>query len=475
MEKNNIDTTQIKDLPTAIQIIESLLEENRILKERIIKLEEEVARLSKNSKNSSKPPSSDIVKKPQELRQPGKRKIGAQKGHKGNKRNPIPPEQIDFTKKLELSHCPDCGHSMESSQTHPEVLIQQVIELPEKPVIVTEYQRYGKFCEHCQKYHYPALPKGVIENQLLGARLQAFTGYLRGNLFASYTKITELFKDVFHHSVSRGLIENTVHRNSKALLIPYQQLQHHLKKEKHLKIDESGWFNNGDLLWTWVFCTKQFDFFTIDKSRGSKVLKRILTENFSGSITSDFYSAYVKFANPNQQFCLAHLIRDIKYLSTLPYETAKKFSQDLLSCMRKIFEIWHERENLTSPEFSDRSNALVAQISDIINKFTTLPNAANKIVKRMKKHWNALWRFLSSPDVFEPTNNLAERAIRPISILRKITQGSRSLWGRAWTERIMSVLGTCKKQARSSWDFLCSAINALYFKDPFPSLLPDGG
>lgn len=475
MEKNNIDLTQIKDLGTAISIIEQLLEENRLLKERILKLEEQIAKLSKNSKNSSKPPSSDIVKKPQEQRKPGERKIGAQKGHKGHKRNEIPPEQIDFTKKMELSHCPDCGQSMKFSETHKEVLIQQVIEIVEKPVIVTEYQRYGKFCKHCQRYHYPALPKGVVENQLFGTRLQALTGYIKGNLFSSYTKIQEFFQELFHISVSRGLIENTVHRNSKAIFHPYQQLGCHIRKEDNLNVDESGWYNNGSLFWAWIFCTKEFDYFTIDKSRGAKVLKRVLTENFSGSITSDFLPTYIKFANPNQQFCLAHLIRDIKYLATLPYETAKKFSQELLSCFRTIFDIWHEREKLSAQEFSNKSKAQVEIISTILKTFTDLPKAANKIAKRMKKHWDSIWRFLSNLAALEPTNNLAERAIRPISILRKITQGSRSLWGRSWNERIMTVIGTCKKQGRSVWNFLYQSINAFYFNDPFPSLIPDGG
>jgi transposase len=92
--------------------------------------------------------------------------------------------------------------------------------------------------------------------------------------------------------------------------------------------------------------------------------------------------------------------------------------------------------------------------------------------KRLLKHWESLFRFIEQPEVLQPTNNLAEQTMRFVVRIRRQTQGSRSLWGRLWAGRIMSVLATCRKQKRSSFKFLHQAICAQYFKQDQPSLLP---
>ena len=149
--------------------ITELESENAQLKERI-------ARLEKNSSNSSKPPSSDITKPKEEQRQPGKRKIGAQPGHKANWRMEFSSEELDRCKKLKLLHCPECRTKLEPTD---DVIIHQQAELVAKPVIVTEYQLHGGHCPCCNKTVYPALPQGVIPGQLLGPRVLALFGYMK--------------------------------------------------------------------------------------------------------------------------------------------------------------------------------------------------------------------------------------------------------------------------------------------------------
>jgi len=129
------------------QLIASLLE-------RIAALEAEIAALKKNSSNSSKPPSSDIVKPPKDkppvdpkTKRKVKRKRGAQKGHKQHLRKPLAPELIDEIVKLELTRCPDCGHKLDLEKS--ETKVTQQIELVEKPFFVTEYQQLMYWCKHC--------------------------------------------------------------------------------------------------------------------------------------------------------------------------------------------------------------------------------------------------------------------------------------------------------------------------------------
>ena len=471
MKIEKIDTSQIKDLPTAIQVIELLLEQNRLLSKRVAELEKKVAELSKNSSNSSKSPSSDIVKPPQERRQPGKRKQGGQPGHKGAEQKRIPPDKVDFIEELELCACPDCGRQL-SKKRHDDVLIQQVAELVDKPIKVTEYRGYGHLCPDCNVIHYSALPDDVIEAQLLGPKLQALTAYMKGELYASYRGVRRFFNDVLDFDISQGTLANTIKRVSWALAPIHEELSGHIRKEKVLHIDETGWKDRKVKYWVWIFCTSRIALFSIDKSRGSKVLKRILGETFDGAIISDFFGAYIKYANPKQQFCLAHLIRDIKFLITLPDKATQVFGEQLLQYFKKIFDTWHEREIITPLQFTRRMNQHKKQL-DILLQETVIPDDhAARLAKRMNKHWHSIFRFTNEPDTFEPTNNQGEQTIRIATMLRRHTQGTRSEWGRRWTEHILTVLQTCHKQNRSAYHFIHQAIRAHYFKEQTPSLLP---
>jgi transposase len=454
------EISEITD-PKALRVIKYLLEEIKQLKEK-------VARLEKNSSNSSKPPSSDITKPENEQRQPGKRKSGGQSRHGSNQRVKLKPDKVE---NLELKTCPDCGHDLCDSEKKQDI-IQQTIELKEKPVEITEYRRQGCKCENCGSTNYAALPDGVLENHLCGPRLQALLVYMKGNQGASYTELEQFCQDVLGVRVSRAAICDIVKRGSEALKEPYDELSVNLSQEKLLNIDESGWRDCGSQYWVWLFCTNLIAFFSIQKSRGSKVLKEILGEAFQGGIISDFYSAYVSLASENQQFCLAHLIRDIKFLTTLPDNDTQVFSEKILDYFRRLFMLWHNRENMTQMQLIKSSNKIKRKLFTYLIQSSIEQSDATKIKKRIVKRWDSLFRFIDNPDIFEPTNNLAERTLRPLVRVRRQTQGTRSEWGRMWCSRILSVICTCKKQKRSAFNFILDSINAKYFNSNFPSLLP---
>jgi transposase len=455
------EISEIQD-PKALRVIAYLLERIRIL-------EEKVAELSKNSSTSSKPPSSDITKPLSEQRQPGERKAGGQARHSGKYRRMLPPEKVDETVPLRIETCPDCGHGLELD---PEPMIQQVVELPDKPIQVHEYHLFGGRCSQCGKVHYAPLPAGVIAGQFFGPRLQALLGYLKGNLGASYTELSQFCADVLAVPVSRGMICNVISRVSQALDKPYQELGAQIRREKVLNIDESGWRDSGAKYWVWLFCTQLIAFFVIQRSRGCKVLKEILGETFSGAIVSDFYSAYVSYANLTQQFCLAHLIRDIKFLTTLPDIATKEFGEKMLAYFQLLFRHWHARDQMPGDVFVRRCEKLQRRIFTFLVSGTIPKGQATTMKKRLVKHWKSLFRFVRDPTLYQPTNNLAEQTLRPIIRIRRQTQGSRSEWGRAWCSRIMTVIASCRKQKRSAWTFIYQAVQAQNFGSNFPSLLP---
>lgn len=453
------------------EIIDFFLAIIKAQEERIAALEETVAKLSKNSSTSSKPPSSDITKPPKPKNATGKkRKQGAQQGHDGASRAPFESQDIDKTEPLHLELCPTCaGDLIARKDIEPKK--HQVVELIKKPVIIIEFLQHAFWCPQCKKVHFAPLPAGVIPNQLLGPRLQATIGYMKGTLHCSYSMIFDFCHDVLQIPLSRGLLENTIHRVTDALKAPYEELGAYIKKALTLYIDESGWKDKGIRYWAWVFANHLISFFTIEKSRGSEVLKKILGESFSGAIISDFFSAYVKFANQIQQFCLAHLIRDIKFLTTLKNTQEKYYGRKLLRKFKLLFYLWYKRENIPKKTYERCMNKIIEAIQAILDTTEPLPPNTARLAKRFHKHWDSLFRFAFRKDL-EPTNNIAERAIRALVLDRKVTQGSRSEWGRIWSARIWTVLSTCKKQQRSPWEFLTESINAYYFNTSYPSLVP---
>lgn len=447
-----------------------LIQQVATLAEQNAQLIQQVASLSKNSSNSSKPPSSDIVKPPKRDRPKGPRKQGGQTGHRGANRPPFRPDQIDCVEELHPAGCPH-GHDgklepLGDSKT------QQVAELRDDPVKITEYRLHGCRCSVCGEVVWAKLPPGVVEGQLFGPRLQALIAYMKGSLHASYTGLEEFCREVLEIDVSRSHLCNVIARVNDALAEPYEQLAEHIPTEPVLNIDESGWKDKGARYWIWVFSAPLISFFYIAKSRAAKVLEDVLGMTYDGTIISDFFSAYVKYANRLQQFCLAHLIRDIKFLTTLADETDRQFGERLLIDFRRLFHLWHLRHKIPK----DRLDRIMLRIKARVLRLAGIHvngerSKSRTLARRLVKHGEAIFRFLFDPNV-EPTNNAAERSIRVAVIDRRITQGSRSPMGRQWNSRIWTVLDTCRKQDRSAWQFLQNALSAHYFQAPTPSLLP---
>jgi transposase len=434
----------------------------------IVQLQEQVAKLLKNSSNSSKPPSSDVVKPPK-AKSNGSGKIGGQKSHPGFWRRLMPAEKVDDIQEHRLAECPDCKAPLsEEHETDP--WIQQTAELPEKLIHVTEHRRHGYVCPKCRKHAYAPLPEGVGEGGIFGPRLQSLVTYTKGALHGSYTSLQEFMQEVFEIEVSRSGICNQIRQVSEAIQPAYQALSEAIAKEPALHVDETGHKDNGRRYWIWAFCTKLFGFFTIDASRGSQVLKKVLGETFKGTLITDFFSAYTKYASAFQQFCLAHLVRDIKFLTTLPDIGNQQFGIRLLRQFKRLFYFWHLRRTMPEERHAQAIAIIQRNLCTLVSE-KQLPRKSQNIANRLDKHWSSYLRFLVDPSI-APTNNLAEQTLRTVVIDRKITQGTRSEWGRRWSERIWTVLATCRKQKRSSWKFIQDCILAHRLGAPYPSLLP---
>jgi transposase len=446
------------------------------LRARVAELESQLAAARKHSGNSSKPPSGDIVKPPREGAQVRRkrRRRGGQPGHPRHLRPDFPPDQVDQTHDYTLDRCPDCGGTLSDAAAAPRVV--QQVEIIVKPVRIEEHRGLAFWCGQCQKVHYGTLPPKVTAAGLIGPRLTALVGFLKGACHASFSTIRKFLRDVVGFTISRGQLAKVVHKVSESLQPIYEELLATLPTAARLNVDETGHKDLGKRLWTWCFRAPLYTLFRIDPSRGSDVLVAVLGEEFNGLLGCDYFSAYRKFMKAfgvRVQFCLAHLIRDVKFLVEHPRLANRRYGQMLLEHLRKLFGIIHSREAYASDETFRRSLAAVRNnlVADAILHLVDTREAKN-LADRFVEHLDSYFRFITTPDV-EPTNNLAEQAIRFVAIHRRLTQGTRGQRGQHWCERIWTVIASCAQQGLSVFDFLQEAVRAHFQGTSAPTLLPN--
>lgn len=450
--------------------------------EKIVKtLEDKIARLSKNSSNSGKPPSSDDITKPKRKKKGKKRKIGGQPGHPRNERDLMPKEEIDKTHEYKLNSCPDCDGEVIFVDKEPRII--QQIDIKEVVVTKEEHRSYPVWCENCKKIHYKPFPPEVVKEGLFKARLTALVAYMKHVCHASFSTIRKFIRDVLGEEVSRGYLRKVIQKVSESLERPYEELLERLPLETKLNVDETGHKENGDKFWTWVFKADLYVLFKIDKSRGSKVLIDVLGKEFDGVIGCDYFSAYRKYMkdfNILIQFCIAHLIRDVRFLISLRDSETKTYGRKLLKAIKGLFKVIHQCEGMTAQAFGNELQDAKQEILRVA--LEEVPGSLNKdgkeekreaqnMANRFRTHGEAYFKFITTPGI-DPTNNVAEQAIRFIVIDRHITQGTRSIKGRETNERLWSVIATCALQDRSAFNFILRAVQAYFHNQTAPSLLP---
>ena len=466
-----------KPKQSSCPMCEKLVQELSEQKARIEELEAKLASATKHSGNSSKPPSSDIVNppKPGSSGRSKKRKRGGQVGHKRHERPAFPPEEVDRAWEYFLESCPDCGHSLQPGDGEPRVI--QQVAIIERPTFVEEHRSVAYWCPCCGKQHYAPFPEGLVKAGLVGPRLTALVAYLKGPCHASFSTIRKFFRDVVGFRISRGQLSKLVQKVSVSLADPYEQLLALLPQEAILNVDETGHKDQGRRFWTWCFRAAQYTVYKIDPSRGSNVLIEVLGKEFQGVLGCDYFSAYRKYMRLNEnvlvQFCLAHLIRDVKFMATHPDPRNREHGERLTKDLRHLFRVIHRQETYKSEDhFQDALYRACSNLMwDVTEEFTDTRESRN-MATRFFRDATSYFQFLVTPGV-EPTNNLAEQAIRFVAIHRRMTQGTRGLAGQRWCERIFTATTTCQQQGRSVFNFLCDAINAYFGNNSVPSLVPD--
>jgi transposase len=451
--------------------IKKLLEQD----DEIDLLKQKIASLTKDSTNSSKPPSSDGPQVKKQNKTQNNKNPGGQKGHKGNNRPLLSADEMDHVYDLYPPECENCHRALDP-ETDPEagaVLRHQVFDLPKIEPEKFEYRCHELDCTCGHKTRAQLPPDAAQSN--FGPRVHAGIAYLNSVHRVTRRGVIEIMQTLFNIDISLGATCNVIDRVTHELEPVTEQIQESLKESEVLNIDETGWKSKGDRRWLWSFVSPLVVFFQLSSSRGTKVLKSVLDDTFSGIIISDDHSAYNGYhKNGIRQLCWAHLIRKFKGLKdsrSSPH--AYIFAKNMLAEAGHLFSCWHAFRESFFPrkELWEGTTLIRARMKRYCMLYENDPDKSVRTrARRMLKHWDHLFTFMLYEGV-EPTNNIAESAIRPAVQWRKICFGNQSDSGERFTERILSVTRTCQKQDKNAFEFLASLMEAAFKGESLPSLV----
>jgi transposase len=436
------------------------------------------ASLQLDSQTSSKPPSTDLLKKPEKPKdspqatKAAKRKPGGQPGHPGHTRKGF--GRVDRYELLKPQECPNCG-SMDFIESPVSVQRQQVAQLVAHPIEVVEYQRYTCKCVNCEQLTSAAWPEGIVPGQDLSVRLQALLVWLGNYGHLSYEKQQELLLELGNIEIGVGTLQNTNARMAQAIKSSVDQLRDWVKEQPQVHVDESPWPVLGLKEWLWVTTGQKFCLFHAGDTRSRAELVAQLGERFDGVLSTDDYSVYNGYTVKAQQKCLAHLRRHFKKVVKLNHGNNRALAQAFIDLIDEAFaqhQKWRETQDDSS--YQAWAAGFKLRVTLTLQQWSSLAGyEAGKLLRCLRDKAQQWWYFLDHPQI-PPDNNLAERDLRLAVTKRKVSGGSRSMQRFQQTADLLSVVQTCRRQGRSVLEFFQSSLNTdSKLGTSTPCLLPE--
>jgi transposase len=408
-----------------------------------------------SSKNSSQPPSRD-----QKGNLPANRRRhrhGPPIGHEKHERKFV--VQPDHTIELRAKSCCRC-HTDLGSTAGRLVDVNQITELPQAPAQVIEVRQYRVTCPECGASQVEEPPSGLEMNRAFGSRLEAMVVYYRQEQHMSYVRTQKALLDLHQVEISQGGIDEIMKRAGKWATGKIAQIQESIRQSQVVHCDETTNRINGANAWEWVFCTLTSVLHVIRRDRSAKVIRDVMNDLPVEVWVSDCYGGQLKAPARQKQLCMAHQLRALQHvLDAQPHLT-------WAHALRKLFQHAiqvHRQRGQMSPVQYDKQVAHIERTCDRLLQQDLAPPEAQKLQRRYRKYRSCLFVFLHRNDV-EPTNNIAERALRHSVVHRKVTNGFRSYWGTNTYAALASIIDTAELAGIRAFD----AIQALFGPPSLP-------
>jgi transposase len=449
-----------KDPEAVVELLLDLMERVEVLEQK----------LATNSRNSSKPPSSDGYNKPKpkSLRKKGRRKSGGQPGHPG--------KTLEFSQdpdriiKHTLSRCPISGERF-SEKDIVKIIKRQVFDLPEPKLWVDEHWIY-QYLNSSGRVVTAEVPAGVIAPVQYGTRFQSWLVYLNDYQLVPLNRIRQMCADLYGYCVSEDTILKARQQCYEHLEGFERQLKEILGKCALAHADETGLKIGGKNHWLHTLCNGRYTFLGIHAKRGYEALKEFgLLENFAGRLVHDCWPAYFRLKNCAHSLCNPHLIRELVFAEEqLKQSWAKKMKQLLQDAYdyskaspgdvaRKSKRSWHVRYGIILAE-GYRENPQIDDPPGTKKKRGRKKKTKSRnLLERMDKYRDEILAFIWDPEI-PFSNNQAEQDIRMVKVKQKISGGFRTVQNAEIFARIRSYISTQQKHGVMAWDALAKAFDS---------------
>lgn len=446
---------QLKAQDSRLQELEL---ENGRLRDQVADLKSQLEKVEREGKQQAAP-----FRKPRDQRKPPEehKTPGQKPGHPASYKKPPADDQVQQTRQVAIGCCPDCGGALEGKQTHEHF----VVDIPRIDPEWVRYQTESGHCDNCNQRkssHHPDMPSRAVgaAGVTFGHNLVALATLLRTQSGMTFRKMSRLFKDWFGISISPAGLQKALARAENAFRPTYEQIAKNVKTSKKVHVDETGWWLAAESHWAWVAATSTCTLYVIAKSRGHEVAESLIGANYPGCLHSDFLNSYYPL-NCKKSKCVSHLLATIDKLQrrrkTLDRDASFHFLARLKALLQDAIGLWHAKPKMESEPYQKQADWIQRRVDELLKR-KPRDHDNLKLCRRIRKYREEIFRFLYDPDA-EPTNNLAERELRPLVISRKLSGGNRSRRGADRTALLYSVYATLHRQGQN---IVNAFLDALY-------------
>lgn len=450
-----------------LQELEVLRVHFQVLLARVAELE---AQLKMTSLNSSKPPSSDgLKKKPAFPRKKGGRR-GGKPGHKGNTLKMVAQPDHDSLHSPELSTC-SCGHSLSDVEALPGEEKRQVFDLPPRLLSVTEHRVGVKCCPGCGEVHKGEFPAKVSAPAQYGPRVRALISLLNVEQSLPVGRVSELFCSLTGYALNQNTIVSAVNRMAEDLTEDTELIKQKILAAPVAHADETGARIAGKLHWGHDLVTELYTYFFVHEKRGRKALEssESITDQFIGTLIHDCWSSYFNLNCSGHGLCGAHLLRELKNLSD---NHQRKWASQMHDLLMYAYQFSQNGRGILPDKKLKVVRKQFAKILAAANIEEPPPTINKRGRPKKSKGRNLMDRLVQYEDyvlnfaIVENipfTNNLAERDIRPWKTKLKVSGCFRTLDGAKKYAQIKGFCSTARKHGLSVYEQLLAAMEGRSF------------